>query len=297
MQTRAVQQFPPDANSGRVNVDGPNVGRHDQQHSKGSKASERLDTVLEISSFILTTLSDAANFAPVPFLQQAAGLTLGFVQLAQQAKGNKQLFKGLAEDSCRLVYSVAVIYAEREREGGQQPDDLNNDVGNLVSTLTSIDKFSRKQASRNFFLRMVFSQRDAESVRDYRERLKHSLDVFWLQSSIRIRENLSQISKQQGQMYQALQDQGEGRLSAKGSSRSQPSRLEVLSATHYQHEIFKNHSTTYNEVSGDQVNTINSGNTTTTKIVHSIIGGGGGQGGDGATGGSGGSGGNVTLRL
>jgi len=92
------------------------------------------------------------------------------------------------------------------------------------STLTSIHEFTRKQASRNFFLRMTFAKGDTERVQEYRERLRESLDVFLgtpvftkssnthcdvfvkLQSSIRVREKWSQIAKQQGAMYQALED-------------------------------------------------------------------------------------------
>ena|SRR5260221_6040635 len=52
------------------------------------------------------------------------------------------------------------------------------------STLTSIDKFTRKQASRNFFLRMTFAKGDIGRIQEYRERLRQSLDVFWVRISL-----------------------------------------------------------------------------------------------------------------
>ena len=51
------------------------------------------------------------------------------------------------------------------------------------STLTAIDEFTRKQASRNFFLRIIFAKGDAGRVQEYRERLRQSLDIFWVRTS------------------------------------------------------------------------------------------------------------------
>jgi len=93
-------------------------------------------------------------------------------------------------------------------------------------------------------------------------------DVFVkLQSSIRVRDNLSQIAKQQGAMYQALENRqpGDSRPSAEG-------RLEVLSATQYNHEIFNAKGGNSLQVAGNQVTNTGSHNSTqmTTKTVQSI---------------------------
>jgi len=130
------------------------------------------------------------------------------------------------------------------------------------STLVSIDKYTRKQVSRNFFLRMTFAKGDVGRVQEYRERLRQSLDVFWvrpslpkfnfanydifvkLQSSIRVRDNLSQIAKQQGAMYQALQDRRSG--DGVDSRPSAEGRLEVLSATQYNRDSFNNNVGSHN---------------------------------------------------
>ena len=91
-------------------------------------------------------------------------------------------------------------------------------------------------------------------------------DVFVkLQSSIRVRENLSKIAKQQGAMYQALEDRrpNDSRPSTEG-------RLEVLSATQYNRDVFNNANSL--QVAGNQVNNVGSHNSTqmTTKIIQSI---------------------------
>jgi len=45
--------------------------------------TSQLDAVLEISSFVLTTLKDAASLSTVPFLKEAAGLALGILDSVQ----------------------------------------------------------------------------------------------------------------------------------------------------------------------------------------------------------------------
>ena len=89
-----------------------------------------------------------------------------------------------------------------------------------------------------------------------------------LQSSIRVRDNLSQIAKQQGAMYQALEDRrpNDSRPSTEG-------RLEVLSATQYNRDVFNIASGGNSlQVAGNQVNNVGSHNSTqmTTKIIQSI---------------------------
>ena len=88
-----------------------------------------------------------------------------------------------------------------------------------------------------------------------------------LQSSIHVRKNLSQIAKQQGTMYQALQNGRSGEYRSSG----QQGRLEVLSATRYSHVIFNNArgslgnanaSDTHDNVAGNQINNLNSPQTT-----------------------------------
>jgi len=147
---------------------------------------------------------------------------------------------------------------------------------------------------------MTFAKGDAGRVQEYRERLRQSLDIFWvrpslpkfkcprpdvfmkLQSSIHVRENLSQIAKQQGAMYQALED----RRSNDGVENCPPSteyvssgqrgRLEVLSATRYDGDIFNNARGNGNtlEVASNQISNVGSHNSTqmTSKTVQAITG-------------------------
>jgi hypothetical protein len=53
------------------------------REEKPSHTSERLDTALEVSSFVLATLKDAATLSSVPFLREAAGLALGILDSVQ----------------------------------------------------------------------------------------------------------------------------------------------------------------------------------------------------------------------
>ena len=50
---------------------------------KSRKVKNIVENSLEISNVVLTTLNDAASMAPVPYLQQAAGLALGILNIVQ----------------------------------------------------------------------------------------------------------------------------------------------------------------------------------------------------------------------
>ena len=50
---------------------------------KRRKVKNIVENSLDISNIVLTTLNDAASMAPVPYLQQAAGLALGILNIVQ----------------------------------------------------------------------------------------------------------------------------------------------------------------------------------------------------------------------
>ncbi|KAF8987254.1 hypothetical protein BDQ17DRAFT_1258778 [Cyathus striatus] len=160
-----------------------------------------VDTGLEISSLVLTTLQDAAQFAPVPYLQDAASLALSILNMVATTKGNRQAFRAVASDACELVCVVVkAVRVAQERGGIDEESDLMRNVRQLIDTLTSIDNFTRKEAKRNVVSRFLLHQSDLDKIDEYRRRLQKSLDIFGLQSNISISDNLNRVVKQQNEI-------------------------------------------------------------------------------------------------
>ncbi|KAF8344963.1 hypothetical protein F5887DRAFT_1282952 [Amanita rubescens] len=181
-----------------------------------------VDTTLDISLIVLSTLRDASKIA-VPLLSTTAGIAINIVEVAQKARRNKNGLKALANDSCELVY--VIVRAHKDISSAEDmPRDLTENLHQLVRTLTSIQMFAETGASRNFLTSMLRSGVDAERIQEYREKLRQSMRVFGvstfrhitecvvikgaylpqLQSDIILRETVAKLASRQVKMMNEL---------------------------------------------------------------------------------------------
>jgi len=204
---------------------------HRDKSPAGSKTSESkstplVDTALDVSSLILTTLADIAQWAPLPHLQQASSLALGILNTVRGAHDNKESFRRLASDACGLVYTILCIQQDKSEESQELSPKLAGDLEGLVITLNSISDFAQTYAQRNMFQRIVSRNSDLGMIQDYRQRLKQALDLFGLQSSITIRETVMKIAASHEKLRSELRERDNREQETQdGESRStQPSQ-------------------------------------------------------------------------
>ncbi|KAG5735557.1 hypothetical protein E4T56_gene11081 [Termitomyces sp. T112] len=145
---------------------------------------------LDVSDLVLSTLSNAPKLTQVPFLQTAAGLALSIVQIAQNVRSNKSAFKRLVDDASALVY-IIIRNDDKVSAGGANvtPAYLKH-TKELLETLEEISEFMKAQASKNKVLRIIQAKSDVGVIQEYRDRLRQSLDVFGLESTISIQDSL-----------------------------------------------------------------------------------------------------------
>ncbi|RDB24523.1 hypothetical protein Hypma_008331 [Hypsizygus marmoreus] len=161
-----------------------------KESSKNTR--KRTDIALHASEVILSTLQNAARLTPLPFLRDAATLAVGIITAAQGARGNKDALQRLGNDAGALV--CAVISKEKDQADGLGTlRTMNANLEELISTLSSIKKFAKKHASRNFLVRMMLHKHDLAQIQEYRESLRHALDLFGLRSTLELQENVSRI--------------------------------------------------------------------------------------------------------
>jgi len=174
-----------------------------------AKDTSVVDTTLQVSSFVLQVLQDGAKFAPVPFLQDAAGVALTILNAAQSARANREGFTRLAQDACGLVFAILCKSRDGQGNGTALSPELLNNLKELVDTLYSIQKLAKKEAKRNALVRMFKYQSDAGKILEYRERLRQSLDLFGIQSNISMHDSLALIIKQQEILMQEAKERKE----------------------------------------------------------------------------------------
>ncbi|KAE9396777.1 hypothetical protein BT96DRAFT_96875 [Gymnopus androsaceus JB14] len=188
----APASAPPDSSSAQNFV---------QRRSSSSMASSAWD----ISQHVLTTLTNAAQYAPTPYIGTLASVTLSIFTAVQGAKDNKDALKQLASLTYNLTITVTSTYkdihpsAEHSESFSNDPD-LNRHVKELVSKLEEIKDFIENQASRPLLRRVVSSGSDLNIIQDYRDQLRHALDAFSIQSSITLRGTMSKVASQQETM-------------------------------------------------------------------------------------------------
>ncbi|KAJ6497571.1 hypothetical protein C8R45DRAFT_983452 [Mycena sanguinolenta] len=165
-------------------------------YSSQAESNAAFDAAFDISQTVLATLTTAAQFAPVPFLQEASFLALAILTSVRGAKDNKEGFKQLANDACDLVSAIVCVYNDMEKEGLKPSSGLKKHVEDLISLLKTINQFAQRHVQKGTFQRMVGLQRDNGRIQQYRSRLRQALDVFGLQSSITIHEAVVQILRE-----------------------------------------------------------------------------------------------------
>ncbi|KAF8071449.1 hypothetical protein FPV67DRAFT_874241 [Lyophyllum atratum] len=162
-----------------------------QSEGKSSRRRRKVAALaLDTSDLVLSTLKDAARLAPIPYLQQSATLALGIVNVIQGVRNNKDAFLRLTKDACELVYVVLCT------PGSANPTSTYLDhLRELTDTLGGIQQFAKKEASRTIFMRIIRHKADLDTITEYRGKLRQSLDVFGLKSSISIEENVRRIEQ------------------------------------------------------------------------------------------------------
>jgi len=182
------------------------------------------DATFDISATVLATLTTAAQFTPLPFLQEASFLALAILNTVRGAKDNKESFKALANDACELVSAIICVYNDMEKDGQKPSLGLKKRVDDLISLLKAINQFAQKHVAKGAFQRMVRLQTETGKILQYRARLRQALDVFGLQSSITIHETVVQILQElrERDSQEKTKKDGDSEPSSPQSPRSPP---------------------------------------------------------------------------
>ncbi|KAF9553379.1 hypothetical protein CPC08DRAFT_713796 [Agrocybe pediades] len=150
---------------------------------------------------LLGVLQDAAEeLVPVPYLKQAAGVTLKIIEAVQRLKDNKADFQRLAQDASELIATIFDRYKNSPDQASWPPPEIAQIIYELLGTLTEILHFVEQQVHKNRAIRLINSKVDVGKVKEYRERLQAAVEKFQISSHLNLNEsvalNLKKLNQQ-----------------------------------------------------------------------------------------------------
>ncbi|KAL0954497.1 hypothetical protein HGRIS_003463 [Hohenbuehelia grisea] len=196
----------------------PGRRTEDRSSVKPPKRGSTSSTVVDVSSTVLKTLHTVSQFAPVPYLQEAASVALDFLNMVQQTKGNTEAYRGIAEHACNLVYSVVDIWNTEEKEGGSISEQFQTHMRLFVQTLNSVKDKAEKQMRRHPVKRFLSNTSDADFAQILRLDLQHAVHRLELQSTTKMRADIEHMRKTQAESNRSLPNS----TSANGTESSSP---------------------------------------------------------------------------
>ncbi|KAF8069873.1 hypothetical protein FPV67DRAFT_989288 [Lyophyllum atratum] len=116
--------------------------------------------------------------------------------MIQCVKSNKDAFERLASDACALVSGILCRDSKIILDVASVKPAYLNHARELAETLREIHEYTKIQASKNKIIRAIQYKSDAGIIQEYRDRLKQSLDLFSLKSTLSIHDVLASIQQQ-----------------------------------------------------------------------------------------------------
>ncbi|THU93815.1 hypothetical protein K435DRAFT_779706 [Dendrothele bispora CBS 962.96] len=147
---------------------------------RSSNTGKRFYNALDVSTALISTLHEVARFSPVPFLAETSSLALNLLNIVQNAKNNQEDFLRLAKEACELVYGIKMTLGNTRNPNV----DLRNYLKVLKETLSEIEDYAKRRTSRNWAARAIFTKSDAMVVQEYRQQIRHALDLFNIQTTV-----------------------------------------------------------------------------------------------------------------
>ncbi|KAJ3838855.1 hypothetical protein F5878DRAFT_151487 [Lentinula raphanica] len=163
-------------------------------------------TCWDLSEQVLSTLTSAAQYVPVPYLASLSAVALSIFKTVQGAKDNQEGLGELAKTACELALSVLNTYKElhpsncesntsQEQLSFSSDSALKSQVEQLVETFTNINDWIIGMKSRKLVSKLVSYKSDLREIQKFRNQLRDAMDKFQLQSFITLRTKASQMEK------------------------------------------------------------------------------------------------------
>ncbi|KAF9477007.1 hypothetical protein BDN70DRAFT_881640 [Pholiota conissans] len=163
------------------------------------------DAGLQSGMTLLTLVQEAAQYAPIPYLQQAAGSVLLIVNTIATVKNNKEDFERLANDAVSIMAVIWRAYQISNRKEDWPPRALRDVILNFKLTLESIVEFAEVRQSRKWITRAFQKSLDAQHIAEYRETLTVAVQTFQVASDLNVNEMLYEVLEKQNKLMDQMQ--------------------------------------------------------------------------------------------
>ncbi|KDR86120.1 hypothetical protein GALMADRAFT_235357 [Galerina marginata CBS 339.88] len=185
----------------------------------------RVDYAIEASRLVTETLQNIGNMSGLPILNEAAGIALRIFAIVQDIRSRNQDFTDLANDACGLVYTIVIECQAMMKDGQQISSRVQTHIATLSGNLAEIEKFAKRKLKRGAVKKLIYHSKDLDEITRFRALLRQSLDIFGIQSSLSIQQNLQLVLKKlENQSNQLSSAQERQRL----AEEEMATRLEII---------------------------------------------------------------------
>ncbi|PPQ74082.1 hypothetical protein CVT26_006484 [Gymnopilus dilepis] len=146
--------------------------------SRGNGIGDLMDNSIQATNLVLNMVQQAAQYAPVPYLQQAAKATLVIMDNIQRMKDNKADFKRLGHSATSIVAAVWQAYERSPNKAFWPPRELSEVIRELMFTLDDIREFIDDRIKKSRTIRFITTVTDRAKIQEYRERLDDAISKF-----------------------------------------------------------------------------------------------------------------------
>ncbi|PPQ79736.1 hypothetical protein CVT25_003303 [Psilocybe cyanescens] len=169
--------------------------------SRKDHGTDWIEATINGGSVLLNIVREASSVAPVPYLKQAAGVTLKIVEIVQTVKENKAAFKRLAQQAMELIATVYSAYQHSANKAEWPPQEINLVIHDLLNTLRAILDAIEVHLGRGKLARVVYSVADAGKIEEFRQSLQAAVAKFEtlnkVSSHLGLHDTLSLVLKNQ----------------------------------------------------------------------------------------------------
>ncbi|KAF7344933.1 hypothetical protein MVEN_01655800 [Mycena venus] len=164
--------------------------------------SNILDTSLAATVQVTTLLSNAAKFAPVPYLDIISALKQSILATAQDVRKNNEALQRLAGDAHKLICAAERVDQTTRR-------NLRDDLDALVVAIKAISGSapSSRRSHRIWAPWLKHKKIDASTISAYRQKIIQEFDLFALKIQIRVEADIRNISDELENMAPILKCQ------------------------------------------------------------------------------------------
>ncbi|KAF9055599.1 hypothetical protein BJ165DRAFT_1427279 [Panaeolus papilionaceus] len=159
-----------------------------------TKLKGKGEEIFNAAGPILNCLREVASLTPVPYLKQAAGLSMSLWTTIDAIRDNQANFERLRNTAVRLVIGLDASFNQSENANQWMDEHVTKIFRAIISDLQSVTAFCEGVTQRPLYKRAMFSMTDKGKIKEFDDRFRNAVLEFQTLSHVKLHESLSKLN-------------------------------------------------------------------------------------------------------